>query len=158
MVWRRIQQNFYERGNMFSKNNGDGGAHRRGPGMPTIISPGMRVTGNLFSEDGELQIEGFIDGDIKCNAVVVGADSAVTGTIECEDVRVLGTVKGEIRAKTVFLGASARISGDIVHESVSVEPGAYVEGQFKRLDAAKSKIAVVAGGSAAANGKKASKP
>ena len=142
---------------MFLKSSGDGRAHRQGPGMPTIISPGMRVTGNLSAEDGELQIEGVIDGDIKCHAVTVGADSAVTGTIECESVRVLGTVKGQIRAQTVFLAASARVSGDIVHDSVSVEPGAFIEGMLKRRDAVKPKIAVVAGGKASEGGKKASK-
>lgn len=127
---------------MFSKDKEDGKAHRRKSGMPSIISPGMRVTGNLFSE-GELQIEGVIDGDIKCHTVSIGADSAVTGVIECEDARVLGTVKGEIKARSVFVAASARVSGDIVHETITVEPGAYIEGQLKRLDVADSKIAVV---------------
>jgi cytoskeletal protein CcmA (bactofilin family) len=127
---------------MFSKDKEDGKARKRESSMPSIISPGMRVTGNLSSE-GELQIEGVIDGDIKCHTVTVGADSAVTGLIECEDARVLGTVKGEIRARSVFIAASARVSGDIVHETISVEPGAYIEGQLKRLDVADSKIAVV---------------
>ncbi len=142
---------------MFLKNSGDGSAHRRGPGMPTIISPGMRVTGNLSAEDGEIQIEGVIEGDVKCHAVTVGADAAVSGTIECETVRVLGTVKGEIRAHTVFLAESARVSGDIVHDSVSVEPGAFIEGTLKHRDAAKPKIAVVAGGKVAEGGKKVGK-
>ena len=35
---------------MFSKNKEDGKAHKRESGMPSIISPGMRVTGNLSSE------------------------------------------------------------------------------------------------------------
>ncbi len=120
---------------MFSKDKGDGKAHKRESGMPSIISPGMRVTGNLLSE-GELQVEGVIDGDIKCHTVTVGADSAVTGVIECEDARVLGAVKGKIKARSVFVAASARVSGDIVHETITVEPGAYIEAQLKRLDVA----------------------
>ncbi len=54
-----------------------------------------------------------------------------------------GTVKGDIRARSVFVAASARVSGDIVHETISIESGAYIEGQLKRLDTANSKIAVV---------------
>ncbi len=73
----------------------------------------------------------------------IGADAAVTGAIECEDVRVYGTVKGDIRARSVFVAASARVSGDIVHETISVESGAYIEGLLKRLDTSDSKIAVV---------------
>ncbi len=127
---------------MFSMDKEDGKAHKRESSMPSIISPGMRVTGNLLSE-GELQVEGVIDCDIKCHTVSVGADSAVTGVIECDDARVLGTVTGEIKARSVFVAASARVSGNIVHETISVEPGAYIEGQLKRLDVADPKIAVV---------------
>lgn len=54
-----------------------------------------------------------------------------------------GTVKGDIRAHSVFVAASARVSSDIVCESVSIEPGDYIVGQLKRLDATDSKIAVV---------------
>ncbi len=58
-------------------------------------------------------------------------------------MRVYGTVKGVIRARSVFVAASARVISDIVHETISIEPGAYIEGQLKRLDTADSKIAVV---------------
>jgi len=142
---------------MFSKSKSSDRAVQHGTGMPTIISPGMRVTGNLLAEDVELQIEGVIEGDIKCHAVTVGGDAAVTGWIECETVRILGTVKGGIRAETVFLSASSRVIGDIVHGSVSVEPGAYIEGRLEHKDAAKSKIAVVAGGEIGESDQKASK-
>ena len=137
-------------GNIFSKSGADGRARRQLSGMPSIISPSMRVTGNL-SIEGELQFEGIIDGDIKCQSLTIGADAAVTGAIECEDVRVYGTVKGDIRARSVFVAASARVSSDIVCESIGIEPGAYIEGQLKRLDTADTKIAVV--GAAKKSGK-----
>ncbi len=50
-------------GNIFSKSGADGRARRQLSGMPSIISPAMRVTGDL-SIEGELQFEGIIDGDI----------------------------------------------------------------------------------------------
>ncbi len=133
--------NIFER-SLFSKSGADGRGRGRGSGMPSIVSNAMRVSGNL-SIEGELQVEGVIDGDIKCHTVSVGADSAVTGVIECEDARVLGTVTGEIKARSVFVAASARVSSNIAYESVGIESGAYIEGQLKRLDTADTKIAVV---------------
>ena len=37
------------------------------------------------------------------------------------------------RAKSVFLASTARMSGDVEHESLAIEPGAYMEGHCKRI-------------------------
>ncbi len=44
-----------------------------------------------------------------------------------------GAVKGMVRAKSVFLASTARMSGDVEHESLAIEPGAYMEGHCKRI-------------------------
>jgi cytoskeletal protein CcmA (bactofilin family) len=38
-----------------------------------------------------------------------------------------------IRAKSVFLASTARMAGDVEHESLAIEPGAYIEGHCKRI-------------------------
>ena len=40
--------------------------------MPSIVSAGLQVTGNLIS-DGDVQIEGTIEGDIRSRMLTVGA-------------------------------------------------------------------------------------
>jgi len=44
-----------------------------------------------------------------------------------------GAVKGTVRAKSVFLASTARMAGDVEHESLAIEPGAYMEGHCKRI-------------------------
>jgi cytoskeletal protein CcmA (bactofilin family) len=56
------------------------------------------------------------------------------GTITAETVRVCGTVQGEIKAATVALEKTARVTGNIVHQTLSIEAGAYFEGQCHRTD------------------------
>jgi len=117
---------------MFSKANKSNGRDRRY--APSIIGSDCRITGDLFSQ-GEVQIDGRVDGDIRCDSLVIGESGSITGEISAETVRVLGSVTGQIKARSVALSKTARIIGDITHDSLSVEAGAYVEGRFNRLTA-----------------------
>jgi len=100
--------------------------------MPSIVSAGLQVTGNMIS-DGDVQIEGAIEGDVKSRMLTVGEAGAVRGAIEAEQVFVSGEVIGKIKAANVSLARTARVSGDIIHDVLSVEAGAHVEGTIKRL-------------------------
>jgi cytoskeletal protein CcmA (bactofilin family) len=100
--------------------------------MPSIVSAGLQVTGNMIS-DGDVQIEGAIEGDVKSRMLTVGEAGCVKGAIEAEQVFVSGEVIGKIKAANVSLARTARVSGDIVHEVLSVEAGAHIEGTIKRL-------------------------
>lgn len=113
---------------MFSKGNKT--AVRRS--TPSIIGADCTFTGDILSE-GEVQIDGRLEGDVRCRNLIIGEQGSVTGEISTETVTVLGTVTGQITAQTVALARTARILGDITHDSLSVEVGAYVEGRFNRL-------------------------
>lgn len=102
------------------------------PAVPSIISADLTVNGNLVS-DGEIQIDGTINGDIKTDALLIGEDAKVTGEIHARRVRVHGRVVGQITAKSVTLAATAHVSGDIVHEDLSIDKGAFLEGHCKRI-------------------------
>lgn len=101
---------------------------------PSIVGADCAITGDLLSQ-GELQIDGRVDGDVRCNALVIGPTGVITGEISAETVRVLGAVTGQITARAVELAKTARILGDITHDCLSVEAGAYVEGRCNRLPA-----------------------
>lgn len=125
---------------MFSKTDRPVG----GSGVPCIISADMAVSGNLVG-DGVMQIDGTVEGDIKCAELTLGKTAHVRGQIECETVHVHGTITGEIRARSVMLSATARVTGDIQHEELSIEAGAHMEGQLLRRDATQSKLNLVVG-------------
>jgi cytoskeletal protein CcmA (bactofilin family) len=103
------------------------------PVPPSIISADLRMVGDLTSK-GEIHIDGAIEGDIRCQVLVIGQTGAVTGQIISDTVRIHGTLTGQIRARSVFLAATARVVGDIAHESLAIEPGAFLEGHCGRMD------------------------
>ena len=125
---------------MFSRTDrpGDGNA------IPSIIGTSMKVSGDLDSE-GAVQIEGTIHGDVRCAEVTVGRTANVLGNIESEVANIHGTVNGEIRARSVIMSSTARVTGDVIHEELTIDAGAYIEGQMMRRDAEQSRLNLVVG-------------
>jgi cytoskeletal protein CcmA (bactofilin family) len=103
------------------------------PVPPSILASDLKIVGDLTSK-GEIQVDGAVEGDIRCQVLVVGQNGMVTGEIIADTVRIHGTVTGQIRSRSVFLAATARMVGDIAHESLAIEPGAFLEGHCGRID------------------------
>ena len=101
--------------------------------VPSIISNNLSVVGNLKTE-GEIQVDGTVEGNVTGRAVVIGERARVSGEIVADDVVIRGNTEGRIRARRVQLTKTSKVIGDILHESLSIEAGAYVEGQLKRLE------------------------
>jgi cytoskeletal protein CcmA (bactofilin family) len=120
---------------MFRSNKSGGREQTNGlgrPGMPTIIGADFRVKGDISCE-GDIQLEGTVDGNIKSVRLTVGETGIVNGDVNAEGVRVQGKVVGTIRAKTVDLAGTGHVTGDILHERLSVENGAFLNGHCRRM-------------------------
>ncbi|MEE9381120.1 MAG: polymer-forming cytoskeletal protein [Hyphomonadaceae bacterium] len=100
---------------------------------PSIISSDMHITGSVAS-DGEMQIDGKIDGDVSATSLTIGTSGEIVGEVKAETVIVRGHVKGSIRARKVELETGAKVQGDIVHASLSIQANAAFEGQVKHTD------------------------
>jgi len=109
-------------------------------GVPSIISPDLKIVGDLKS-NGDIQIDGNIEGDINSRLLTVGEQAVVEGCIVADTVRVSGTVKGQIKARNVHLDKAARVTGDVTHETLTMEAGAFFEGQVKRMEASSTATA-----------------
>lgn len=126
---------------MFSKANKqgqstsvlDGGKPVTKSSVPSIISPDLRINGDMVCS-GDIQIDGWVEGDIQSRNVVVGEGATVHGAVQAENVRICGIINGQIRADNVTLEKTARVTGDILHKSLSIEQGAFLEGMCKRID------------------------
>jgi cytoskeletal protein CcmA (bactofilin family) len=100
---------------------------------PSILSAGLTITGNLAT-DGELQIDGSVEGDIAASKLTLGERAKIKGEITVEILIVRGEITGSVHARQVQLAASARIHGDICHETLAIEAGARVDGLLKHAD------------------------
>ena len=134
-----------------------------GHDVPSIISADLKIVGDLHS-NGDLQIDGAVEGDIPSQSVTVGEGAVVRGSLVAENVRVYGAVFGQIKANSVTLTKTAKVEGNIVHQALSMEAGAVLSGNLSRLDTAVgggARPGTAAGGTAAgdtAAGGTAAKP
>ncbi|GHU01305.1 hypothetical protein FACS1894186_3760 [Alphaproteobacteria bacterium] len=103
----------------------------RKPDVPSIIASGVVVDGNV-SSDGEIRVDGKINGNITCKILVVGTNGAIDGDVSAETAKIHGILNGKLVARSVVFGSTARMKGDVEHELLAIEPGAYVEGHCHR--------------------------
>lgn len=99
---------------------------------PTIISQEFKLIGEIFS-GGIVEIQGSIDGTINGNSIILREDGVINGTVIAENFSIRGKFDGKIRAKNVSIYSKALVRGDIEYSSLSVEDGANIDGNFKKI-------------------------
>ncbi len=100
--------------------------------MPSIIGADLRIVGNLQC-DGDIDVQGAVEGDIQAAAVTVDKDARVAGSIRAHSLTVSGSVDGGMEASEIALTSTARVTGELAHETLSVDPGACLEARLSRL-------------------------
>ena len=113
------------------KGSGSGGSSSRASMPLSVIGADVRIVGDIITQ-GEMQIDGQLDGDITCARLVVGEGARLTGTIRAETLRIHGQLNGSVFATAVIIARSAEVVGDITHETVEIEAGARLEGRLIR--------------------------
>ena len=100
--------------------------------VASLVADGVRIRGDLTTE-GDLHLDGAVEGDLKVERLTIGESGSVNGTITAESIDIRGSVKGTISARQVRLWATARVDGDISHTELSIEAGAHFEGRSLSL-------------------------
>lgn len=100
-------------------------------GSPTfsVLAADLVVKGNLTAQ-ADLHLDGRIEGDITCAALVQGEGSEILGEIRADSARLAGVVRGTITVGELVVLRSARIHGDVHYDTLTIEQGAAVDGRF----------------------------
>ena len=115
--------------------------------VPSIIGEDLTIRGNVTSK-GEVQVDGEIEGDIRCGSLLIGDKARVMGGVVAEDVVVRGNIVGSITGLRVTLQGQCHVEGDIFCQTLAIEQGAYFEGKSRRSDNPLAEKAAGANGSA----------
>ncbi|MEE9271917.1 MAG: polymer-forming cytoskeletal protein [Robiginitomaculum sp.] len=95
---------------------------------PSILSRDLVITGEI-STDGDVQIEGRLEGNIKATTLTIGEQGAVNGNIKAGTVFVRGKVTGKIVAETIELADTANVLADIKQDHLTIANGAFFDGK-----------------------------
>lgn len=99
----------------------------------SFIDKNVIITGEVIC-DGELELQGQIQGQLRCKALAIVSPGSVTGDIIADSALINGRVDGTIRAKQLSLGRAATVFGDLHHTQISIDSGALFEGNVRRLE------------------------
>ncbi len=95
----------------------------------SVFGADIRVVGDVTAS-ADLHIDGRIEGDVACTALVQGEASEIVGAVKAESARLSGTVRGTIAVRELVVLKTARIHGDVHYDALTIEQGAQVEGRF----------------------------
>jgi cytoskeletal protein CcmA (bactofilin family) len=99
----------------------------------SVIDSLLVIAGNLTSEK-DIQVEGTVNGDIRCAHLIVSRDAKINGNIIAEEVIVRGYVTGTIRANVVVLQDTAQVASEIYHKGLAIDQGACFDGASRRRE------------------------
>ncbi|MBY8826032.1 polymer-forming cytoskeletal protein [Sphingomonas colocasiae] len=118
---------------MFSRSktasNGGSTGNNHAGGSFSVIGADVSITGNIGAQ-ADLHIDGIVEGDIQCAALVQGESSRIKGSVTADSARLSGIVDGSISARELVIERTAHITGDVCYETISIAPGGRVEGRF----------------------------
>jgi cytoskeletal protein CcmA (bactofilin family) len=99
--------------------------------IPSILGHDLIITGDIVT-DGEIQIEGRVEGNIKANSLTIGEQGSINGTNKAGNVVIRGKVAGKINATRVEMLDTANVTADIVQDSLTIANGAFFDGKCSR--------------------------
>lgn len=99
---------------------------------PSILAADIVVVGSIMSE-GEVQIDGRVEGNVRAGSLDIGPKATVSGEIVAVgEVVVHGRVEGQMRARNVQLASTASVQGEIIHATLAIQSGAFFDGRCRR--------------------------
>ncbi len=109
----------------------------------SFIGPEVVVSGSLTTS-AQIQIDGKVEGDVRCDVMSQGESGVVAGDIHADEARIAGRVEGKVIARNVMIESTARILGDVTYEVISINAGAQIDGRLGRRAALEAAPLLVA--------------
>lgn len=102
-----------------------------GAPVPSIVSENTKINGDILS-DGIIHVDGQVEGDIACDELIIGIKGSVAGSVTANNLQLYGALKGKALVDNLFVAKSAKLIGDAAHNTIAIEPGAYIDGHCIR--------------------------
>ena len=99
----------------------------------SILGSDVTIRGDVEARV-DLHIDGRVEGDIICAALVQGAESLIRGHVNAKSARIAGTLEGSITTEELIVEGSARISGDVTYQTIAIAAGGQVDGKLTHKD------------------------
>lgn len=98
--------------------------------VASIIDKSMTVTGEIHFK-GKARIDGTVKGNITGEHLVLSESGIIEGDLELASFNCFGVLVGNIKTGLLTARKGCSLRGKLTAESLTVEPGAHIEGEIK---------------------------
>ncbi len=103
-----------------------------GSGEPFVVPASVFIHGSIVVQ-GDLVIEGTIDGGAEAQRIVLTATGQLSGVVLATDITVAGIAdEVSIYADEIRLSSGCSVTGELYHAKLDIEPDSYFEGKSRR--------------------------
>ena len=97
--------------------------------ISSVISKDMRINGEV-SFKGKARIDGVVEGNIQGEHLILSENGKVRGDLKLASLVCHGSVEGNITAQQVTAHSTSSVHGNLAAVSLTVEPGARLNGEI----------------------------
>jgi len=98
--------------------------------ISSIIDKSMTITGEIAFK-GKARIDGIINGNIDGEHLILSETGKVVGDITVSSFNCYGVLEGNVKAGMLTARKDCSINGKLEAESLTVEPGAGIQGEIR---------------------------
>lgn len=103
--------------------------------MPTFISFGMVIKGDMFC-NGDIKVDGIFEGNLIANGkIVLGTNGKIKGTIKAQDICIFGSFNGSLECSGLLsLKTQSKATGEFKYGLIEIDLGTSFTGAMKHLN------------------------
>lgn len=101
-----------------------------GEAIASIVDKSMAIVGEVTFK-GKTRIDGTITGNVKGEHLIISESGAVKGDIDSTSFSCFGKQEGNVQTDILIAKKGCYMTGKIEAKSLTVEPGAQIEGEIK---------------------------
>lgn len=111
----------------------------KAPKVATVIGQGTEIIGDIKFQGG-LHLDGSIVGNMQgagetASEITISDQGKIEGDIRVDSLVLNGSVIGDVYgAQRVELAAAARVTGTVYYRTLTMAPGAEVNGQLVHME------------------------
>lgn len=99
---------------------------------PSLIAESVELVGNI-NRGNDIEIEGHVEGDIFVDMVTIRESGVVRGNVKCNVFNIKGRFDGNASCEKINISDTATINGVLEYKFLSVDYGANINCELKRV-------------------------
>jgi cytoskeletal protein CcmA (bactofilin family) len=107
--------------------------------LPSLVSKNVFIEGDVHN-GGALELEGKIKGNIEADVLTIRESGEIIGEAKCKVFNIKGAFNGNVSAEKINISDTAKVLGTLEYKFLSVDYGAHINCQLKRVEDSKSSV------------------